>query len=410
MYPLYFRRMNYIIAIGMVQAVIALLLLGGNGKNTENADRLLMLLMACIATHLAIKFAIFNWVNDELVRYKMNTFIGYCYGPVIYLYALQQRDSNTSLLNKGYLFIPFLLACVGYLTVVSVLRVSAAIGHETLNLYNNVTGYTLPLFNFVFSVLTIRTSIKLRQSSIKNGMLIRNISILLGILSLIGIVFMPFAASMGATGNVVIRSVCYLLLGVICVLILRYKFAAGAIPGAAVNEEDAAVGELNKLEALDECSAVEEMSEFPESSYESVAEGPAPVFEENLRKVQLSVDQHQEIFSRLENYLEKSRAFADAELTIEKLAAGIGVSRYNLSETLNYYAGKTFYQYVNEWRIRNVAQQIEDLAEKKIPVNFLILAYDNGFKAKSSFNAYFKKLMGCTPTDYLKQSQPAALH
>jgi len=94
--------------------------------------------------------------------------------------------------------------------------------------------------------------------------------------------------------------------------------------------------------------------------------------------------------------------FTDADLTLDKLAAAIGISKYHLSETLNSYACKTFYQFINELRIERAIQQMQFMCSKALPVNVLTLAFDCGFKAKSSFNQYFKKITGVTPTEYLR--------
>lgn len=96
-----------------------------------------------------------------------------------------------------------------------------------------------------------------------------------------------------------------------------------------------------------------------------------------------------------------TRMFTDADPTPDKLAAAIGINKYHLSETLNSYACKTFYQFINELRIERAIQQMQFMSSKALPVNVLTLAFDCGFKAKSSFNQYFKKITGVTPAAYL---------
>lgn len=380
--------MTYIIAIGMFQAMIALALLLTN-KLKCKADSLLMLLLVCIGTHLAIKFAIFNLVQDDSVRYQMNTFIGFCYGPIVLLYARKIRDEDFVPIRMWYLFIPFLMAMVAYLTVISTLNVSASIGHQILELYNKVTSYALPVFNICFSVLAFNASKRITAALRREARLIYKMALCLSLVSLIGIAFAPFAAGLGAQGNLMIRSACYFLLSWICVFILRYKYHTAAHSQKGVADEQPALPDPVLLPPVAAPEIAETLS-------------PEPAAPESIRKTQLTRAEHQAILTRLESYLARTKAYADTELSLDKLAAAISVNRYGLSETLNHYAGKSFYQYINEWRIRQVTEQIHDLAEKEIPINFLILAYDNGFKAKSSFNAYFKKIMGCTPSGYLK--------
>ena len=120
------------------------------------------------------------------------------------------------------------------------------------------------------------------------------------------------------------------------------------------------------------------------------------------RKTLLTTTEHQQILTTLEAHLHKTKIFTDAELSLDKLAQGAGISKYHISEALNSYACKSFYQYINEWRIQRATEQIRFMNEKALPVNVLTLAYDCGFKAKSSFNQYFKKITGLTPTEYIK--------
>lgn len=128
------------------------------------------------------------------------------------------------------------------------------------------------------------------------------------------------------------------------------------------------------------------------------------------RRSLLSQHEQREIWNKLQSYLKSTEAYTDTELSLEKLSIGIGVSKYHISETLNNYASKSFYQYINELRIQRVTDQMQSLTDKGLPVNILALAYDSGFKAKSSFNQYFKKITGDTPTAYIKNiSQASAI-
>ncbi|TWV94376.1 AraC family transcriptional regulator [Chitinophaga pinensis] len=121
-----------------------------------------------------------------------------------------------------------------------------------------------------------------------------------------------------------------------------------------------------------------------------------------VRRTQLTTTEHREIMYKLEQHLQKTRIFTDADLNMDKLAGAVGISKYHLSEALNSYASKSFYQFINEMRIERAIQQMQFMSSKALPVNVLTLAFDCGFKAKSSFNQYFKKITGLTPTAYLR--------
>jgi len=72
----------------------------------------------------------------------------------------------------------------------------------------------------------------------------------------------------------------------------------------------------------------------------------------------------------------------------------------NLSEVLNCHVEKNFYNYVNDFRIEYVKDELANPARKNESV--LRIAYDAGFKSKTTFNTLFKKKTGSTPSAYRK--------
>ena len=141
--------MMYVIAIGAFQALAAMALLWKN-KLHNKADALLILLLGCIAAHLTIKFCIYSFVSDDHVRTQMNTFIGFCYGPLLYLYAVKTKDAAFIPASRWYVFLPFILSAVGYLTVICVLSLSQPAGYFALNIYNTATTWLIIPLGILF--------------------------------------------------------------------------------------------------------------------------------------------------------------------------------------------------------------------------------------------------------------------
>jgi AraC-like DNA-binding protein len=129
---------------------------------------------------------------------------------------------------------------------------------------------------------------------------------------------------------------------------------------------------------------------------------PAP------KKIQLSETAHKKILQQLDQHLASTRLYLDPDLGLDKLSAAIGESKYHVSEALNMYAGKSFYQYINEYRISRAMEIMTSIHQKNLPVNILMIAFECGFKAKSSFNTYFKKITGETPSAYLSKLKAGA--
>lgn len=361
--------MIYVIAIGTFQAFTASLLLLTN-KLRSKADGLLILLLFCIAAHLATKFYIFNFVNDGHVRYQMNTFIGFCYAPLLYLYALKMKNEAFIPATRWYVFLPFMLGAVGYLTVICVLSFSQEAGYAALNIYNNATTWTTVTFSAYCTLLAYNIARKHLQNRPQERRLIEWVAYLFGVTYLVALVFLFKKAQPG--DMILCRGLVYSCLLVVSVIIIRYKYAG--VQGQTQNplKETAASKEKEALIA------------------------PLP------RKTALSATDHQEILSKLDQYLRQTRLYTDADLNLDKLAASVGISKYHISEALNAFAEKSFYQFINEWRISHAIEKLQFMTSRNLPVNVLTIAFDCGFKAKSSFNQYFKKITGQTPTEYMR--------
>ncbi len=121
---------------------------------------------------------------------------------------------------------------------------------------------------------------------------------------------------------------------------------------------------------------------------------------EKYRNSALSTERKQAIRSKMETAMEQDKLFADNQLTLPKLAAHIEVSTHHLSQVLNEDLRKTFFDFVNEYRVNEVKKLMVDPAF--VHYNLLGLALEAGFNSKSTFNSVFKNFTGNTPLQYRK--------
>lgn len=101
--------------------------------------------------------------------------------------------------------------------------------------------------------------------------------------------------------------------------------------------------------------------------------------------------------------MEKEKLYRNPDLTLPKLAKKLGLSANTLSQVLNGYCGQTFYNFVNSYRLEEVAAMMRD--PKFDDKSVLELLLEAGFKSKSTFNPIFKKWTGKTPSEYRKEIQ-----
>jgi len=106
-----------------------------------------------------------------------------------------------------------------------------------------------------------------------------------------------------------------------------------------------------------------------------------------------------EIHKLLKEVIEKNQLFTNSELTLVELAQTLDVLPNNLSQVINTFEQKNFYDYINSKRVELFLKLVAIPENKKYTI--LSLAFDCGFNSKSSFNKYFKKVTNLTPSEYL---------
>ena len=83
------------------------------------------------------------------------------------------------------------------------------------------------------------------------------------------------------------------------------------------------------------------------------------------------------------------------DLTLEKVAARAGFSKYHFTRLFKQFTNVSFYRYLNQRRIE-YAQRL--LVNPQMSVTEASLS--SGFGSLSSFIRMFKQVKGCTPSEY----------
>lgn len=125
------------------------------------------------------------------------------------------------------------------------------------------------------------------------------------------------------------------------------------------------------------------------------------VLKEKLRRSHLSNIDSENLNIALSNLLNTQEIYTDEQLSLENLASLVNVSTHQLSEFINTHYNKNYSLFINEYRV-NKAQKL--LLEKP-EFTILAIAYEVGFKSKSSFNEAFLKITGITPSQFKKNHQ-----
>lgn len=102
------------------------------------------------------------------------------------------------------------------------------------------------------------------------------------------------------------------------------------------------------------------------------------------------------IMAKIDYAMNDCNLFLQYNISLEKLAKHVGISRSDLSLFLNRYMNKPFYGYIAEQRINYVLSRIDDFQELSNEEIANLL----GYNSVSTFNKHFKDFTGVTVIEY----------
>jgi AraC-like DNA-binding protein len=121
---------------------------------------------------------------------------------------------------------------------------------------------------------------------------------------------------------------------------------------------------------------------------------------EKYLKSGLKKDKASKIYNELKNLIDNEKLYTNPELSLIDIATILKVHPNNLSQVINTFEEKNFYDYINNKRVDHFIELVKNTENKKFTL--LSIAFDSGFNSKSSFNKHFKKATNKTPTEYIK--------
>lgn len=113
----------------------------------------------------------------------------------------------------------------------------------------------------------------------------------------------------------------------------------------------------------------------------------------------LTAETRKTISNRLIELMEEQKPYLNPDLTLPGLAKLLDVSVNHLSQIINTELNDNFYNFVNGYRLNEVKKLMANPLKKNYTI--LALAFESGFQSKSAFNSFFKKIVGCSPKDFL---------
>ena len=119
------------------------------------------------------------------------------------------------------------------------------------------------------------------------------------------------------------------------------------------------------------------------------------------KKILLEAATASDYKTKLLQLIEKEQPYLDPDLSLRLLAQQLQLHPNQLSWLLNAGFGKNFNEFINYYRLEAFKQAAKDPQNSSLTI--MSIAYDCGFNSKTVFNTYFKKKMGMTPKQFLKE-------
>jgi len=356
----------------VVQTAIALYLFN-TLKLKDDFEKLLNAILIILIFHLGSKFYILIVLRDSFLYNNSVTGFSFSYGPLLFLAArsLIQRPAKpkTMLLH----LLPFLIFTVAYI-INSAGYLLNLIPKGFVMFYKPVYHWLAVTSLITYPVVTIRI-LSTNRNAVPGSQLKKRLSTNMSYILLNGTLAGVIWGFLHESGTLQHefdpRLVPYIFLAAWPVLIVRFKMFA--------------------VISTDSQPIVHAIKTIPIDTLE---------LEKQYKKSALDKDRLDQYETEVKKFMVKSKIYLETDISLEDLAERLHIPKHHLTQLLNERFGKNFYAFLNEYRIQEAIKKLEN---PDIDESILSLAFDCGFNSKSSFNNYFKKITGLTPSVYRKE-------
>ncbi|MGB0459470.1 MAG: helix-turn-helix domain-containing protein [Porticoccaceae bacterium] len=108
----------------------------------------------------------------------------------------------------------------------------------------------------------------------------------------------------------------------------------------------------------------------------------------------------EEYVGRIIKFMESEKPYLKSNITLDALSESIDIPARELTAIFNGHFKMNFYEFINNYRIKEAKEILKTDKEKTISDVFLAV----GFNSKSVFNTFFKKNTGMTPSEFRKKT------
>lgn len=111
-----------------------------------------------------------------------------------------------------------------------------------------------------------------------------------------------------------------------------------------------------------------------------------------------------ELAKKIESHMQNEKPYLLPLLNLDQLATQLSMHPRALSVAIKKHFKTNFYEFVNSYRINEAKAILSDPEQKH--KTMIEVSGDCGFNSKATYNSFFKKLVGSTPTQYRAENLP----
>ena len=107
-----------------------------------------------------------------------------------------------------------------------------------------------------------------------------------------------------------------------------------------------------------------------------------------------------QMLEQIKRGMDTQKLYLNPTLTLSEFAKEIKLNPKIVSQQINTGLGKSFNDFVNEYRVEEVKKRLNSSDLERLTI--LGIAYESGFNSKTTFNRIFKDFTGVAPREFLK--------
>ncbi|WP_299685274.1 DUF2225 domain-containing protein [uncultured Dokdonia sp.] len=161
--------------------------------------------------------------------------------------------------------------------------------------------------------------------------------------------------------------------------------------------------EIEKNDLQEQYVALKKAIEKKNTTSDIPIEKTPSKIEEQPYKNSSLTDTDRELYKeRILALMNTEKPYLEPNLRLAELASKLEISTSHFSEVLHYSFKENFYNFINFYRVVEAQKLMKQPQYKTAKI--IAIAFDSGFKSKTTFNRVFKNYTGQTPSEYRKTS------